>query len=77
MKEVRILVIDSIEIDDIDEFKEKIVESTIYKFAHELKEVFNNEFPLDRHCTEKFFSLDDVRIMVDRVSRQMKEQKNE
>lgn len=56
---------------------ENDVESTIDKFAHELKEVFNNEFPLDRHCTEKFFSLDDVRIMVDRVSRQMKEQKNE
>ena len=69
--------IDSIEIDDIEEFKKKIVETIIDEFAHKLKEAFNNEFPIDLHCIEKFFSLDDVRIMVDRVSRQMKEEKHD
>lgn len=46
----------------------------IEEFAHALKETFNNEFPSNYHCTQPYFTLDNVRVLVDLVS---KEQKNE
>lgn len=46
----------------------------IDEFAHALKETFNNEFPNNYHCTKPYFTLDNVRVLVDLVA---KEQNNE
>lgn len=45
----------------------------IDEFAHALKETFNNEFPSNYHCTQPYFTLDNVRVLVDLV---VKEQNN-
>lgn len=50
--------------------KADIRAEAIEEFAHELKETFNSEFPLDFISTEPFFTLDDVRGIVDRVMRE-------
>jgi len=46
----------------------------IDEFAHSLKETFNNEYPSNYHCTKPYFTLDNVRVLVDLVA---KEQKND
>lgn len=46
----------------------------IEEFAHSLKETFNNEFPSNYHCTQPYFTLDNVRVLTDLVA---KEQKND
>ena len=42
------------------------------EFAHELKETFNNETPSNYASTQPFFTLDNVRALVDMT---LKEQK--
>lgn len=46
----------------------------VEKFAHELKETFNSEFPSNYSCTKPYFTLGNARLLVDMVA---KEQKNE
>ena len=45
----------------------------IEEFAHALKETFNNEFPSNYHCTKPYFTLDNVRVLVDLVAKEQKE----
>lgn len=41
-------------------------------FSHELKEAFNNEFPSNYSCEQTFFSLEDVRTLVEKTVEQIK-----
>lgn len=62
------------EIIDIHGFKRQIPsrEDVIDEFAHALKETFNNEFPSNYHCTQPYFTLDNVRVLVDLVAKEQK-----
>lgn len=40
--------------------------------AHELKETFNNECPINYTSTQPFFTLENVRTLVDMVIKDMK-----
>lgn len=59
---------------DTSEHDAKVRAEAIDEFAHALKETFNNEFPSNYHCTKPYFTLDNVRALVDLAA---KEQKND
>ena len=42
------------------------------KVAHELKETFNTECPINYTSTQPFFTLENVRTLVDMVIKEMK-----
>ena len=46
------------------------------KVAHELKETFNTECPINYTSTQPFFTLENVRTLVDMVIREMKAELN-
>lgn len=50
----------------------KIRADAIEEFAHALKETFNNEFPSNYHCTQPYFTLDNVRVLIDLVAKEQK-----
>lgn len=54
---------------------EDIRADAIEEYKHNLKETFNNEFPINYHSTQPYFTLDNVRVLADAVAREMKEQK--
>lgn len=63
-----------ITIEEYKYLKQQIRAEAIDKFAHILKETFNNEFPSNYHCTQPYFTLDNVRVLTDAVAKEVKEQ---
>lgn len=59
------------------EYEQKIRAEAFDEYKHNLKETFNNEFPSNYHCTQPYFTLDNVRVLADAVAMEMKEKKNE
>lgn len=47
------------------------------KVAHELKEAFNTECPINYTSTQPFFTLENVRTLVDMVIKEMKAEVNQ
>lgn len=43
----------------------------ILEFAHELKEAFNRDIPLNYESTEPYFTLENARLIVDDVADQL------
>lgn len=62
---------------DLVEWEKQIRADAIEEYKHNLKETFNNEFPINYHSTQPYFTLDNVRVLTDAVAREMKEKKNE
>lgn len=54
------------------EHDKQIRADAIDEIAHKLKETFNNEFPSNYHCTRPYFTLDNVRVLVDAVAKEQK-----
>ena len=57
---------------DLRKFVKEIRADAIEEFAHALKETFNNEFPSNYHCTQPYFTLDNVRVLIDCVVKEQK-----
>lgn len=53
---------------EIDKALDKARADERAKFAHELKERFNVEFPSNYPSTKPFFTLENVRMIVDEVA---------
>lgn len=59
-------------IESLREIYEKGKADAIEEFAHTLKEAFNNEFPSNYHCTQPYFTLDNVRVLIDCVVKEQR-----
>ena len=57
---------------DMAEHERIIITELLDKVAHELKETFNNECPINYTSTQPFFTLENVRTLVDMVIAEMK-----
>lgn len=61
------------DVESIEELIENVRNKAIDEFAHALKETYNNEFPRNYHCTQPYFTLDNVRVLVDLVGKEQKQ----
>lgn len=57
---------------DLDKYKAQIRAEVIDELAHELKETFNCQLPSNYSSTQPFFTLDNVRALVNIVVREHK-----
>lgn len=67
-----IFCIDASEKEDFENWKKEHDSELLDKVAHELKETFNTECPINYTSTQPFFTLENVRTLVDMVIKEMK-----